>query len=266
MEMKMSDVIFARPRHNYQSYQDVYRVIELSGYPLAFVGEVDWSQSITVIGIPCNEEFANVPVKKRARFIHWNIERQRDDVPPMDMASTYKRPFADETWVSDKAMADRIGSKYVFLGGHQSLGSTDFRHKEFDVITLMANFGRRVSLFNELRQFKLADTGSLWGDERHERLKASRLMLSCHQDDHGWIEPPRFMLAGCYALPLLSEKCDDAGYWCDGQHMITANFKDLAQVARLLLNDEVRLARLGAAAWRLVCVERSFKREVEAAL
>lgn len=265
-EPVMGDVIFARPRWNYDSYRDMYRIIELSGYQLIFIDEVDWSRPITVIGVPHNGEWVNIPRSKQTRLIQWNIERPAP--------STDYRPGGadvpegvDEVWVSDYALAKATGAKYVFLGGHQAFGSTDFRHKEWDTITLMANFGRRTGLFAELRNLKNADCeGGTWGDERHMRLQRSRLMVSCHQDDYKWCEPPRFMIAGCYALPLVSEYCENSGYWIEGEHYLGSDLADMTMTVRVLLRDEVHMAHLAANAWRLCCVDRTFRKEVQAAL
>lgn len=260
----MTDLIFARPRHDYASYRDVYRVIELSGFPLRFVDEIDWAQDVTVIGTPKHPEWAAIPTHKRARLIWWNLERMHIDEPLMDMSNPFIPPCVDEVWAADRAIAKQQGAKYVFFGGHRAFGSVDVCHKEYDIVTLMAPMARRAKLFEELRQFKSADNGSLWGEERDQRLRHTRLMLMAHQDDYRWVWPPRMMLGGCYALPMLCEECDDPGYW--GGACEFAPLHELATKARYLLQDDVRLARMSAAAWRLACVERPLRKEVEAAL
>lgn len=259
----MNDVIFARTRHEYASYADFWRMVELSGYPVRYLDEIDWQQPIIVIATPRNGEWEGIPAQKKARLIWWNIERSRGD----DATSGQDKPsYINEVWASDRAMAQRYEWKYVFLGGHRSFGSVDIMAKEWDIITLMAQMGRRSKLFEELSVFSNADTGSLWGEERHQRLMHSRLMIMCHQDDLAWCEPPRMMLGGCYAMPMLCEQSQDSGYWVSGENYIGLPIDALACAAQMLLKDSVKLARLGAAAWRTACVDHPFRKEVEAAL
>jgi hypothetical protein len=184
----------------------------------------------------------------------------------MDMSNPYRPPYVDELWASDRAYAQSIGARYVFLGGHRAFGGVNVQEKQYDIITLMYYSARRQQLGNELERRFSGASGSFWGEERHKRLMSSRLMVTAHQDDKPWSEPIRFMLAGCYALPLLSETCQDASYWVPGQNYLAAPLNDLANQAALVLQHDILRARIGATAWRLVCVERPFRQEVEAAL
>jgi len=270
----MNNVIFASTRHHYKPYDDVYRLAELSGYRVEYIDAIDYEfwcdPNNIVIGLTKHFEWNNAVSHiqdMRARFIWWSFERGIKDAPMMDMSSSFVPSYASEVWASDRAYASSIGAKYVFLGGHRAFGSVDVRDKPYDIVTLMYYSGRRQRLAGELQGYRLADTHEgLWGNERHERLMSTRLMLSAHQDDKPYSEPIRFMLAGCYALPLLSETCEDSGYWVAGQHYASQSLDSLVNHAGYLLDDPVCLARYGAAAWRLVCVERTFRQEVEAAL
>ncbi len=263
----MTNIIFAKTRHTYDSYQDFWRLVELSGFTVRYLDEIDWQQDgLTVIGTPHNGEWFGIPTAKRARLIHWNLERCLPDAPHGDSASAAHYDYVDEVWASDRAMAKHCGARYVFLGGHRAFGSVDVLHKRYDVISLMYWNNRRQSLLTQLNGLQRADNGrGMWGNERHECLMQSRLMVTAHQDDSLWSEPIRFAIAGMYALPILSEVCEDAGEW-NGKFE-SAPFTELGAKARYLLQDDVRLARMGAVAWRLVCVERDFKSQVlEAAL
>jgi hypothetical protein len=270
--MTLTNVIFARTRHYYAPYGDVYRLAELSGYPVQFIDEIsldNWRDPrMTIIGLTKHPEWdAAIPSTNRARFVWWTFERGVEAAPLMDMSSPYIPPYVDEVWASDRAYAKHIGAKYVFLGGHRAFGSVDVQDKRYDIVTLMYYSGRRQRLTSELQGYRLADTHEgLWGNERHERLMQTRLMLSAHQDDKPYSEPIRFMIAGCYALPLLSETCEDSGYWKAGKHYSAQPLDSLTDHAAYLLGDPVCLARYGAAAWRLCCVERDFKSQVEEAL
>lgn len=264
----MNNVIFARTRHHYKTYDDVYDLAALSGFPVRYLDELDWRDSTqTVIAPVKHPEWDSIPGNKRSRLIWWTFERGLDDAPLMDMSNPFVPSYVDEVWASDRAYATHIGAQYVFLGGHRAFGSVDVKHKEYDIVTLMYFSGRRQFLQGELKTFALADCdGGLWGEERHKRLMQTRLMLCAHQDNKPWCEPIRFMLAGCYALPIVSEWCADSGYWQDGGHYAAGPLDQLTGLARLLLSNTPLMARLAASAWRLVCVERPFRQEVEAAL
>lgn len=55
----MPEIIFARPRWDYNSYTDFYRLIELSGYPLIFFDEIDPDSSNCYVMTILNGENQN---------------------------------------------------------------------------------------------------------------------------------------------------------------------------------------------------------------
>lgn len=260
-------VIFARTRFMYPPYQDFYHLAELAGYPILFLDEVNWyDPELIVISSPHNGEFLGVREDRKAHSILWNLERPS---PGTDYRKgSTSLPFGiDEVWTSDAEIARVTGSRFVFLGGHPDFAGKLKSEKQWDLITLMALFGRRSGLFHELRNFIWADMeGGTWGEERHKRLMGSRLILSIHQDDLPYIEPVRYMLAGCYALPLLAEQSANYGLFKPHYHFIPTPLFEIPIMVQYLLKDEVRRMRLGAALYRLVCIEHPFKQEVEAAV
>lgn len=267
----MTNIIFARPRRYYPGYDDFARLVELSGFTLSYLDQVNWGDgSLTVIATPKHPEWDTViPRDHRCRLIWWTLERGHTDEPLMDMSNPFKPDYVDEVWASDSAFAAYIGARYVFLGGHRAFGSVNVRAKQYDYITLMAPFGRRMGLFAtlETRGLSCADLpGGTWGDARHERLMQSKLMISCHQDEYPWSEPIRFMIAACYGLPIMSEACQDAGAYISGTHYAGSSLERLANWAELLLVDEPLRLRLAANAYRLVVTERPFRLCVEEAL
>ncbi len=255
-------VYFARPRTDYDPYRDVYKIIELSGFELRYINDISWwNADDTVIFTPANGELEGVPTDRRIRFIHWDFERSK---PGQARNSAF-----DETWVSDRALAQAIGARYVMFGGHRAFGSLDVLDKRWDTVTLMAWFGRRTDLRYWLDEasISIADPGYVggnWGQNRVETLQRSRIMVSCHQDELPWSEPIRLAIAGMYGLPIISETCADAGLW-NGRYL-QADMRDIPCTVKSLLQDPVRQARMGAAAWRLVCAEHPFRQCVEQAL
>lgn len=260
----MADILFARPRQPYQSYTDLFRIIDLSGFPLVYIDEVDWDKPQTVIGVIKHPEWSIIPAAKTARCIWWTFERMLH-VDELDMASPVVPACVDETWCSDRAIAAQYGFRYVFLGGVESFTALTACEKQYDLITLMYWSHRRQPLRGQLSSFSVADwQQGYWGAERDRKIAQSRLLFSAHQDDQPWCEPIKFALAGMYAIPLLSETCADSGYWVAGQHYFAAPFERMADYAHMLLRSEhaTTLARVAANAWRLVCRERPFRKTV----
>jgi hypothetical protein len=276
------NVVFARPRHDYGSYRDVWDIITLSGYPIQYVDQINWQDpKLVVIGIPKHPDWANIPEKKNAKLIWYNIERMHTDEPAFDMSNPFVPPQVDEVWAADSAIAVQQHAKYVFFGGHQAfpsyaarredgtLGAFSFsvRPKKWEVITLMAPLPNRAAFMADLRaNFALADTGSLWGSDRLERLMQTCVMVMTHQDSARYVWPPRMMVGACHAMPMLCETVYDPGWWYDYGACQFAPLQNMIERIKCLLGDKVKRARLGAAAWRLACVERTFKGEIERAL
>jgi hypothetical protein len=183
-------------------------------------------------------------------------------------------PIYDETWVSDRALAASYGARYVFLAGHRAFGTVDFAHKDTDFISLCANFGRRTETLHKLRkQFSCADNpNGTWGEERDRALKRSQCMVNIHQDNERWHEPFRFMVASCYCLPIISEDCADSGLFLSWEkdptnaHYISGSLAHLPLLVSLVTSQPAPYRRMAANAWRLVCVEHTFRGEVEKAV
>jgi len=263
----MNNIVFARPRHEYGSYADFWRVVKLWGFPICYLDQVDWSQgNLTVIATPKNAEWVAIPDRHNARLVWWSIERMANADDLFDMANPYVPRCVDEVWTSDGSIARLLHWRYVFLGGHPDFANAEPLAKQYDIVTLMAPLPRRTRLLDELKVFTNADTGNLWGVERDLRLRQSRLMVMCHQDEQAICEPPRMMVGGCYMLPMLCETSKDAGYWIAGQNCLMSPLETLSEQAALILQHKGLMARIGAAAWRLTCQEHPFRQEVEASL
>ena len=112
----MSSVIFARPRHEYGSYQDIYELIRLSGYPLVYFDEIDPTakDKTYILTIVNGENQAGWP-GATARIILYDLEwRSVSDYPRL--------PGVAEVWAADKWYAQLVGARYVPLGSHPFLG------------------------------------------------------------------------------------------------------------------------------------------------
>lgn len=216
------DVTFCRTRHEYDSYTDYWRLVELSGFPIVWVDQMELEdRTKTYIVSPMNGEFLhhiNWERDKQCTIIHWNLER-----PGEHGLNGYikgnreyiEAGMVDTVVVSDRQLAQDTGFHYVPLGIHEGLGTPGNGIKVYDFIHLMCYSYKRsqTGLFNYItprehwRGFNIAPNG--WGEARRNALQSSRFMLNVHQDEWFYMEPLRFVLAAAYGLPILSEKLED---------------------------------------------------------
>lgn len=255
----MNDVFFVRTRYEYDSYRDFFQLAHLSDYPVIYVDEIALHDrpDATFIISPINGEWQGGLITQ-GRVILWQLEWNIDGEhePP---------PGVCETWCSDKGHAAQIGAKYVLLGSHPRLnmepGAT--YDKLYDVIMLQYLTHRRERVRDELlnRNLRIAPNG--WGQARHESLAQARLMLHIHQHETvATIAPLRWAIAAAYKLPIVAEAPDDmseapTGIYCD--------YDKLAGVVEQHL-ERPETQEWGDWLYEQLCIEGTFKRQVEAAL
>lgn len=263
----MTAIIFARPRHEYGSYQDAWQLIALSGYPLVYYDEIDVDvDAVYILMIRNGEMEAGFP-QSRARLILWDMEYRREPTPPI--------PGVSEVWHMDAAQARLIGAKYVPVGGHAGLRQSIQVYPEplYDVAYLAYMTYRRQVIHAELlaRGLRLPPT-SAWGAERDAILNASRVYLHVHQhDDIPAVPGLRLVVAAAYGLPVVTEECADYGvfeYALDYTRLWNAKFDQLTDAVKLLSSDwnDSESKQRGAQLHHFLCVENTFRAVVERSL
>lgn len=259
----MSNIIFARPRHDYASYADLYRLIELSGFPLCFIDEIDpASDNAYVITILNGEVPADGYPDARARIALWDLEYHLDGVPALPGV---------EYWAADKWYAERIGARYVPMGSHPGLcPERTPKQNVYDVafIGYFDGVPRRQVIRKQLAAAGLHLSPLLaWGDERHAILRNSAAYLHVHQLENAPAIPPlRMVVAAAYALPVITEACSDAGMF--KRHILQADYGYLARATVVWTRQdwEKELLPRGMSLHQKLCVERTFRKSVEQAL
>lgn len=257
----MVDVIFARPRWDYQSYSDLWRLIELSGFPLIYMDEMDLQSDNTYIFSQPPTDWHHGWDNPRARIIYWAIEWYLD--------VDYQVIPGVELWSADKWYADRISAKYVPMGSHPALNPhpDDTTEKLYDVATLWAGSYNRYHADDLIKQQGLNIAPNGWGDERHRILSQSRMMVAVHQyPEAKTVAPQRWALAAAYKLPILSETLTDAGL-VDSVTLQT-DLENIGFVAASWIEPQNlgKLAAKGRELHRLLCHEYTFRKGIEAAL
>lgn len=269
----MSGIIFAQPRQEYGSYQDLWQLIHLSGFPMVYYDEIDVGSDNTYILTIRNGDIVNGFPVSRARLVLWDLEYRRETQPPI--------PGIAEVWHMDKPQAELIGAKYVPIGGHPGLQPkyhniavepyTLDNPYRYDGAFLAYMTYRRQHIYNQLqdRGVRLTPT-SAWGDQRDVLLCSSKAYLHVHQhDDIPAVPGLRMVVAAAYSLPVISEDCADVGVFA---HILSrAPYDFMPDMLQNLFGNPgsrwyASLVETGAMLHQFLCEELTFRRSVESAL
>lgn len=258
----MSDVYFVRTRHVYDSYVDLFKLAEVSGYPIIYVDEIPKSgvKDRTYILSPLNGEWKD-GIQTDGRLIFWQLEYGFDK-PEV--------PGVSEVWVSDSWLANKLSAKHVSMGSHFALNArpADAKPRRYDVAWMAYTPPRRGTVYDMLKENGLTIAPNGWGEERHEALTQSACMVTAHQlEDFHCIPPLRIALAAAYRLPYITETPFALTPFTH-EHVITADYGELADKAvywtrRMPAHD---LSVYGASLYQYLCVENTFRKRIEAAL
>lgn len=259
----MGDVIFARPRHDYGSYVDLYALIALSGYPLIYFDELDPESDNTYILTIYNGEIVNGWPNVTAQIILWDNEwRLEGDYPHI--------PGVSRVWASDKWYSEQIQAEFVPMGSHPGLmiGAATLE-RVYDTVFLGYAIPRRAEIVHQLqaRGLRMPQT-SAWGTERHKILSRARSMLHVHQHAHApTIAPLRVALAAAYRLPLIMETPMDRTPLRHGD-MLCSDYGNLADFVALWTrrNESRALEEFGRSLYHSLCERETFRSYIEAAL
>lgn len=259
----MTDVIFARPRHDYQSYSDFWQLATLSGYPVIFIDEIDPYDAAKTYIFSSPDAESGWPFtfpNAKARIVFWLLEWYADYV---------KQPGVDEVWNSNKTFAQMVGAKFVPMGSHPGLMLNEAHHEKiYDVAHLSCVTPRRGRLLNSLVADGIRVAPNGWGDERDRLLKQSHAMLHIHQHDNiPAVAPLRTAIAAAYSLPLITEggwsvaPLERCAYVMEYDEM-AKNINILVKMPDML--NAVQL--LGEFIHKWLCHSLTFRHCVEAAL
>lgn len=257
--------IIAWPRHTYESYEDLRRLVTLAALPTCYVDEIDpASTNVYIIPIQ-NSDMDAVGDKWKgatARIIRWLFEWfHYPDIPGVG-----------ETWCSDPWWSGQIGARYVPLGSDKRLRVT--REKvapEYDCAYLAYMIPRREQVRHDLleRGVSLSPT-SAWGNERDAILNRSRAYLQVHQHPDmprltPTIAPLRVVVAAAYSLPYITEAVESRGIL---HHAImTCAYPFLAQFVRNWTKEpSTQLIDIGASLHGMLCRDHTFEDEIFRAL
>lgn len=258
----MTDPIFVRTRHHYDSYNDLWQLVELSGFPTCYVDEVDADDGNTYILPTRNGEWGDGWPGARAHLIHWNLEWE--DYPPLAGIA--------QVWHSDAWFGGAHGLRYVPMGSHPALKPFDQEYVPdvgYDAAFLGYMIPRRQQVWTWLKERNLrVTTNGAWGLDRHRLLMQSALYLHVHQhDDKPGMPPLRLVVAAAYSLPFITETVANPGIF-GYTHFMQSDYPQIADFVRMWAcdSDRQRLNDYGRALHDKLCYELTFRKSVEAAL
>lgn len=264
----MTNPIFATTRTFYQSYVDFWRLVELSGYHVCYVDEIEPESANTYIVTPCNGEWQQGWDNPTARIILWQLEWALDEYPFV------RPPGVAEVWCSDSWQAERIEAKYVPMGSHRELkqGITPASDATLTYDTAFMGYmvPRRERITTDLTALGVSQSPiHAWDIERHLALIHSKSYLHVHQWSHvPGVPALRVVVAAAYRLPFITETCADAGLFAKHHTFLQADYGHLSRFVKLWTQetDHHRLEDFGWALNELLCDQLTFRKSVEAAL
>lgn len=253
----MANVIFARPRTHYDSYIDLIRLIELSGYPLIYFDEIDPTSDNKYILTLVNGENQHGWQHPRAEIVLYDLEWRLDgDYPHIPGVSAY--------WAADAWYAEQIGAHFVPVGSHPDLNPepNGTREKRYDYAMLMYFTYRRQWVRDRILEGGMTISPNAWRNERHEILLSSRAMLNVHQrDDARTVAPTRWALVAAYRLPMISETIDRP-LW----HGMYYEYDQLVEAAHTWRGREAELREAGECLYQQMVIDKPFRRGIEGAV
>ena len=253
----MPDVIFARPRHDYASYRDLWQLVELSGYPLIYIDEID-PERADVTYIYSTPEASLSWSGAKARLIYWLIEWYGD---------YEQQPGVAETWNINRDFARMIGARFVPIGSHSGLRDVVYAtERKYDVIHLSYAIPRRSTIYGELQSLGKTIAPNAWDTQRNINLSSSRAMLHVHQhEDYPAVASLRTAIAAAWKLPLITENGWDIAPLTT-EHAYVARYEYLVSRAMRWLRDDNLLREKGEELHHYLCIDMPFGRWIEGAL
>lgn len=258
----MTDIIFCKPVHHYDSYTDFWSLVELSNFSVIRADQIDLTLQKVYITTPMNGDYMEYMVgdferwkvtgeitggeitrqkglglRRLAHIILWNLERPSGSAGSIGRYCTdnwklLHGRLVDEIWVSDSTLANESMLRYVVLGSDYGLGELS-EDKKYDFTHQSVAIPRRGNVY---KHFGTEQVGqNCWPPERNEVLKQSKFALNVHQDTYPYCEPLRMALFAAYGLPIISETLAHGHIYTDiGTH----NYAGLIDGLKQALMDD----------------------------
>ena len=268
----MQTIVFVKTRYKYDSYVDLWKLVELSQFETCYVDEVDISKPRVYIVSPMNGEWDphignQMGKPHNAHLIHWCLERPSGaggvfNYAKSNRAKIYDRTL-DEVWVSDRALASETMMRFVVLGSDYGLGEPG-AGKVYDFCHMSYATDRRQRVYNQFDPKTIGPNRWPWdtNPSRDTVLKQARFALNIHQDQYPFQEPLRWALFAAYGLPMLTEEIKDAYPWHENVCVFHPYDGIQNRLREMLRDDYNRWKVMGLQARDRMCDEFNFRKVV----
>jgi hypothetical protein len=278
---------FANPRYQYDSYTDYRALVQLSGFEQCFFDEMRPGDDCVYIISPINGEYRphidnHRNEEKRNKLCVWVLERpcgeSKNELQKVREFIEGNKKFlddgyADELWLSDRAMAGAHNDArvvYMPMGSHPDLFPAPKAwevwggDKKWDYIYLSYLTHRRSMVLDRFREtHKMREKINCWGEERAIGLRYSKFMVNVHQDVHPMGEPLRFAMTAAAGIPLISEHIADPHPMIPNEHYVEGKWEDMVRVvAHAHKRDYRPYASMGKRLHDLLCNEHRFGKSI----
>lgn len=266
----MTETIFVKTDHFYWSYKDFWRLVELSGFPIVSMGDIDVTRNANYIISPFNGEWDVFLLRQQnplkiCKFILWQLERPLDKHGYVETGKKF-----DEIWTSDKwvynEFKDKLPMKFVLMGSHLDLAPpVKFINKSFDFAHMSYINGRRMPIYGQLQDLGCKIAKNAWDEERDNILAQTKFGLTVHQDNLAMCEPLRIAMYAAYGLPVISESINNPEiyngliFFVPFNHIVDTMFKVSQQYSQRAYENGMLLRSY-------LCIEHTFERGVRDAI
>lgn len=283
-------ITFVKPDWHYDQYIDFWRLVELSGFPVIPIGELDIGKPGVFIVSPMEGQWrphigGQKGKTRNAHLILWLLERpsgagskgkyndscwallngykeyEEKDNRPGEYFFANEGTYIDEIWVSDRHLAEDSSphTRFVILGSDKGLGTPGGADRKYQFCHISYKTNRRKSIYKHFHRDTIGP--NCWPPERDKILQQSRFGLALHQDTDPYQEPLRMAIFAAYKLPIIVESPYDAFPWSpescsllpyDQEKMLVARIKNI------LADDYAPYQAMAERAWELMCIKHRF--------
>lgn len=256
-------IVFVKPQIHYDSYTDFWKLVNLSGFEICFLQDINLNQNCIYIISPIDKQFQLSwwqRKRKNAKIILWDLERPKPRGGIKADKKFLSRQNFDEIWVSDPQLANDLGVRYIILGSDEKLGNNPIWIKRYDFTHISYENGRRSVIYEKIKH--IGHNG--WGKQRDRILRQTKFGLMVHQDNDQYIEPLRLAIFSAYQLPIVSELVINKFPLND--YLLTSDYSQLIDFIYKCLDNYNQLKEMGKEIKQKLCFDYRFENTVRYAI
>lgn len=267
-------ITFARTRHNYDSYLDFWKLVDLSGFHWVWLDQIEPESDNTYIFTPHNGQFLELVAGwgprwtgRKCKVVWWCLERPDGNAVPFRDSVDSVVGQVDAAWVSDRYVSTlHPFLTHAVLGSHAGLRETLLdQFRTFDFAHMSYAWGRRADLYAAIRAQGLTEAPNAFGLERSQILARTKIMVNAQQYQTPVVAPLRFAIAAAHKMTVLTERAADSFPYENA--VIQSDYASIPTDAHILCTSPPsNLEAIGIRLYELLCGQITFKTGVIDAL